>query len=103
MRLDNRSKAVHVSGEGLQGSQDAVLDWYRSSGGSVENVADGVVVTYPSREAAEKALARGTDIPGLNGEISAKWHGNGGGEDITVHVGEVEMGDEERERGERDE
>lgn len=114
MSLDNRSKSVHISGDGLasEGSQEAVVEWYRSTGGSVEHVTDGVVVTYPSREMAEKALARGTaEIPRLEGEIKTSWHGGGGGGGGEIkHVVidreegeyEVEMADDS-ERRERDE
>jgi len=105
MRLDNRSKTVLVSGDALSSEtgQNSVREWYESTGGSI-SVADdgGVLVTYPSREMAEKvsptagaritlfntpaqrklqqqtdiqALALGTSsIPNLSGPLKAVWH-----------------------------
>lgn len=57
MRLDNRSKTVHVTGEALGSDigNSAVREWYESTGGTLSTADDGgVLVTYPSREMAEK-------------------------------------------------
>lgn len=116
MRLDNRSKTVLISGDALASDQDrqAVKEWYESTGGVLEQSGDGVLVTYPSREMAEKALALGTKDINAQANVIAQWHSapqNGNG-DLEVHMGgqeqpereagEVEMGDDS-DRRERDE
>lgn len=56
MRLDNRSSTVKIAGEALanEQSQAAIKEWYENTGGSLAPADDGVLVTYPSREMAEK-------------------------------------------------
>jgi RNA-binding protein 26 len=120
MRLDNRSKTVLITGEALDSdsSQAAVREWYESTGGAISNGDDGVLVTYPTREMAEKvscyisknatnpkALALGTgSIPNVSVPLKAAWHagsqpGSGYGtptHEMTVESNEVEMEDGER-------
>lgn len=56
MRLDNRSRAILVVGDGLEGGQtrESVKDWYEGQGGSVEMIEEGWRVGFPTREMAEK-------------------------------------------------
>jgi RNA-binding protein 26 len=112
MSLDNRSKTVLVSSDGLASEQEhaAVREWYESSGGSVAVGDDGaVLVTYPSREMAEEALSRGTAIPGVAAPLKAAWHNtaphSSSGPQTPVEMvedGEVEVDMEDGERRERD-
>ena len=54
MRLDNRSRVIMLSGDGLQDSAKVVKEYFESTGGAVEEVDGGVKVGYPNREMAEK-------------------------------------------------
>jgi hypothetical protein len=54
MRLDNRSRVVALSGEALGSAQGPVREWYESTGGHVEDKEGRWLVTYPTREMAEK-------------------------------------------------
>ena len=56
MRLDNRSKVIAVSGEGLETDEgkQAVTAWYKGVGGSVEDASGGLAVSFADREAAER-------------------------------------------------
>nr|XP_019048730.1 hypothetical protein I302_02504 [Kwoniella bestiolae CBS 10118]OCF27660.1 hypothetical protein I302_02504 [Kwoniella bestiolae CBS 10118] len=102
MRLDNRSRTITVSGEGITSDEGrkAVQEWYESQGGVTENVDGGMRVTYPARDMAEKVLALGTkDIAGLSGGININWYTAPVAES---HAPEVEMmAEDEPVRGER--
>jgi hypothetical protein len=56
MRLDNRSRSIVISGEGMTSTeaQASVKDFYESHGATSSVGEDGLVFTYPSRETAEK-------------------------------------------------
>ena len=56
MRLDNRSRTIHVSGEALQNDEAhmRIGQWYEENGGSMTPLDDGVTFTFPNREMAEK-------------------------------------------------
>lgn len=56
MRLDNRTKDILVTGEAIQdeASRDAIKQHFAGTGGTLEDVADGVKVSYKDRAAAEK-------------------------------------------------
>ncbi|WVF65897.1 hypothetical protein IAT40_000634 [Kwoniella sp. CBS 6097] len=101
MRLDNRSRTVTITGEGLASeiSRKAAQEWYESQGGVTEVVDGGLRVTYPARDMAEKVLAMGTkDIQNLSGGINVSWYTAAPTES---HAPEVEMTEDEV-RGERD-
>ncbi|WVQ93532.1 hypothetical protein IAU59_000606 [Kwoniella sp. CBS 9459] len=101
MRLDNRSRTVTISGEGLasETGRKAAQEWYESQGGVTEAVDGGLRVTYPARDMAEKVLSMGTkDIPNLSGGINVSWYSAAPTES---HAPEVEMTEDEV-RGDRD-
>ena len=54
MRLDNRSRVIMLSGDGLQDNSKVVREYFESTGGAVELFDGGVKVGYPTREMAEK-------------------------------------------------
>jgi hypothetical protein len=60
MRLDNRSRAIVISGEALQhqDAQKPIKDWYEENGGNMSVGDNGVVFTFPNREMAEKVSCR---------------------------------------------
>lgn len=117
MRLDNRSRSVLLTGDFLSSdtSKQSAQAWFESTGGAIGsgNTSEGMVVSYPTREMAEKALALGTARIELNGKnINAGWYSGGVGSKEGLGVdnghrddhggeGEVDMADEdERRRGE---
>lgn len=55
-KLDNRSRAFIVSGEGLNGAKEPVKEWYEGHGGNVEEVGagEGWKVVFPNRDMAER-------------------------------------------------
>jgi hypothetical protein len=57
MRLDNRTQAILISGEAMADAQskEAIKSYYATKGGSVEDAADGVKVSYKDKATAEKA------------------------------------------------
>ncbi|WWD08974.1 hypothetical protein V865_007089 [Kwoniella europaea PYCC6329] len=101
MRLDNRSRTITISGEGIStdDGRKAVQEWYESQGGVTEYVDGGMRVTYPARDMAEKVLALGTkDITGLSAGININWYTA----PVESHAPEVEMmAEDEPVRGER--
>ncbi|WVR03615.1 hypothetical protein IAU60_000607 [Kwoniella sp. DSM 27419] len=102
MRLDNRSRTITVTGEGITSEEGrkAAQEWYESQGGVTEPVDGGIRVTYPARDMAEKVLAMGTkDIQNLTGGINVSWYSA----PAESHAPEVEMAETEHVRGERDE
>lgn len=56
MSLDNRPKSIAVSGEALgsEESRKGVAEWYESTGGQVETAGKALIVSYPSRDMAER-------------------------------------------------
>ncbi|KAK8845554.1 hypothetical protein IAR55_006269 [Kwoniella newhampshirensis] len=102
MRLDNRSRVIDVTGDVLQSEEGrhAAQEWYESTGGAVQVVDGGLRVTYSARDAAERALAKGTkEIIDAPGGIQATWHTA----PIESSAPDVEMADDDDRRGERDE
>ncbi|WVQ62640.1 uncharacterized protein L199_000787 [Kwoniella botswanensis] len=101
MRLDNRSRTITISGQGISNEhgRKAVQEWYESQGGVTEHVDGGMRVTYPARDMAEKVLALGTkDITGLSAGININWYTA----PVGSHAPEVEMmAEDEPVRGER--
>ncbi|WRT63847.1 uncharacterized protein IL334_000772 [Kwoniella shivajii] len=100
MRLDNRSRTITISGDGVNSDEGkkAAQEWYESQGGVTEFVEGGMKITYPARDMAEKVLALGTkDISGLSGGIQINWYNP----PAESHAPEVEMADEEPIRGDR--
>ncbi|VDB84501.1 unnamed protein product [Peniophora sp. CBMAI 1063] len=74
MRLDNRPRKLLVK-EVSSEAQQAVRDWYEATGQveSFEPTGDGdVVVSFRTRNAAEQALAKGSNIP-LAGHKQVSW------------------------------
>lgn len=127
MRLDNRTQALHISGEAFSedGSRERIKTYFAGTGGTVEDVRDGFKVVYPNRAVAEKVrlkanhsrrkadrqvMAQGTnELPEYAGKINATWYqttvsyptnGNESTEESGAHH-EVEMS-EETHRGERE-
>ncbi|KIY69632.1 hypothetical protein CYLTODRAFT_436017 [Cylindrobasidium torrendii FP15055 ss-10] len=88
MKLDNRPKQLivkSISGDGLV----PLREWFEPGGlvDSVTETDDGdAVVSFKTRAAAEQALAKGTDIPGI-GSVKISWHAStqstGGSEPST--------------------
>lgn len=56
MRLDNRTQALLVSGEAFSdaSAKDQIKTYFAATGGTVEEVPEGVKITYSNRAAAEK-------------------------------------------------
>lgn len=103
MRLDNRSRIVHLTGDFISSEKatSSTKEWFESTGGAITSSDGGLLVTYPTRDMAEKALAMGTGNIELAGKgIQAGWYADGGSLGGNGgQVGEVEMADESR-RGE---
>jgi RNA-binding protein 26 len=55
-RLDNRSRAVIIGGEGLNSAKQSVKEWYEGHGGYVEDASsgEGYKVVFPNRDMAER-------------------------------------------------
>ncbi|RXK40776.1 hypothetical protein M231_02029 [Tremella mesenterica] len=98
MSLDNRSRILKIVAEDqtIEGSEK-LKEWYESTGGVVMSKEGGMVVRYPNREMAERALAMGTKEVGI--PVQASWlaepsstYTNGNGHQEKSD--EVEMMDE---------